>query len=78
MVAVLLCIEEHEQMVHVIDTYIDALHKALKDRRAAAMALLCLTRVVAGFLRRMALRSDAGGERMFVWRGLRVTLDLRL
>lgn len=62
-VAVLMCLEGHDQLVTTIDGFIDQLHKLLRDRRAASMALLCLTRVVSCFLRRMAARSDAGGSR---------------
>jgi hypothetical protein len=58
-VAVLLCLESREQMVGSIDGFIDALHRLLRDRRTASMALLCLARVVACFLRRMSPRSDA-------------------
>ena len=64
-VAVLMCIEDHSQLVLTIDGFIDQLHKLLRDRRAASMAVLCLCRVAACFIRRMAARSDAGG-----WRGM--------
>ena len=64
-VAVLMCIEDHAQLVLTIDGFIDQLHKLLRDRRAASMAVLCLCRVAACFIRRMAARSDAGG-----WQGM--------
>jgi hypothetical protein len=60
-VAVLMCIEDHSQLVRTIDGFIDQLQKLLRDRRAASMAVLCLCRVAACFIRRMAARSDAGG-----------------
>lgn len=69
-VAVLLCLEGHEQLVTSIDGFIDALHKLLRDRRNASMALLCLARVVACFLRRMAARSDPGRMAKWLSRGV--------
>ncbi|KAI3439023.1 hypothetical protein D9Q98_001435 [Chlorella vulgaris] len=69
-VAVLMCLEGHDQLVTTIDGFIDQLHKLLRDRRAASMALLCLTRVVSCFLRRMAARSDAARMAKWLSRGV--------
>ena len=59
-VAVLMCVEDHKQLVANIDSFIDQLLKLLRDRRAASMAILCLCRVVGCFLRRMG----GGGGRV--------------
>lgn len=59
-IAALMCCERHEQLVTTIDGFIDVLHKQLRERRIATMAILCLCRVVGCFIRRMSPRSDAG------------------
>lgn len=64
-VAALMCCERHDQLVTTIDGFIDQLHKLLRERRTASMAILCLCRVVGCFLRRMSPRSDA--SRMAKW-----------
>lgn len=62
-VAALMCCERHDQLVTTIDGFIDALHKLLRERRTATMAILCLCRVVGCFIRRMSPRSDARERR---------------
>lgn len=62
-VAALMCVEDHSQLITNIDGFIDQLHRLLRDRRAASMALLCIARVAAAFIRRMSPKSDAGAGR---------------
>lgn len=65
-IAALMCCERHEQLVTTIDGFIDVLHKQLRERRIATMAILCLCRVVGCFIRRMSPRSDAGGLKFYI------------
>ncbi|PSC67904.1 furry homolog-like [Micractinium conductrix] len=69
-VAALMCCEHHDQLVTNIDGFIDQLHKLLRDRRAASMAILCLCRVVGCFIRRMSPKSDAGRMAKWLTRGV--------
>lgn len=63
--AALTCIEEPQHLVNAIDSFIDQLHKQLRDKKNASMAVLCLCRCVACFLRRMSPQSDP--PRMSKW-----------
>ncbi|KAL4434374.1 hypothetical protein ABPG75_000815 [Micractinium tetrahymenae] len=69
-IAALMCCERHEQLVTTIDGFIDVLHKQLRERRIATMAILCLCRVVGCFIRRMSPRSDAGRMAKWLSRGV--------
>ena len=64
-VAVLTCLQEESALVASIDSLVEVLHKQLKDKRNASMALLCLVRCVSCFLRRLRDRSDL--ERLTKW-----------
>jgi len=64
-VAVLTCIQEENALVASIDSFVELLHKQLKDKKNASMALVCLVRCVSCFLRRLRDRSDT--ERLTKW-----------
>jgi hypothetical protein len=64
-VAVLTCLQEESALVASIDSFVELLHKQLKDKKNASMALLCLVRCVSCFLRRLRDRSDT--ERLTKW-----------
>ncbi|KAH7623253.1 hypothetical protein Ndes2526B_g01675 [Nannochloris sp. 'desiccata'] len=64
-VAVLTCLQEESALVASIDSFVELLHKQLKDKKNANMALLCLVRCVSCFLRRLRDRSDT--ERLTKW-----------
>lgn len=64
-VTALICLEDEGNLVGSIDTFIEQLHKQMKDRKTCSMALLCLTRSVGCFLKRLSGRSDP--ERLAKW-----------
>lgn len=57
-IAALTCLEEHVQLPQAMDAFVELLHRQLKDKKAASMAMLCLARCVSCYLRRMAERQD--------------------
>lgn len=61
----LICIDDENSLVNTIDVLVDNLNKHMKDKKLSSMALLCLTRCVSCFLRRLGGRSDP--ERLAKW-----------
>lgn len=64
-VSVLTCIEDENGLVNSIDALIDNLCRQIKDKKNSPMAVLCLTRCVSCFLKRLSGRSDP--ERLSKW-----------
>lgn len=69
-IAMLTCLEPYANLMQALDSLIDQLHKQLKDKRQAPMALLCLTRCYACCLRRCAPKMDVAKLRSWVERGV--------
>jgi len=65
LVTILTCIEEEGTLISSIDSLIECLHKQLRDRKNASMALLCISRLVSSFLTRLSGRSDP--DRLSKW-----------
>jgi hypothetical protein len=61
----LICIDDENSLVNTIDVLVDSLNKHMRDKKMCSMALLCLTRCVSCFLRRLGGRSDP--ERLSKW-----------
>lgn len=61
----LICVDDENSLVNSIDFLIESLNKQLKDKKLCSMSLLCITRCVSCFLRRLSGRSDP--ERLAKW-----------
>jgi len=67
-VTALTCLEEERALVGSIDSLVELLHRHLRDKKLASMALLCLVRCVSCFLRRLGGRGDSEMVRKWVAR----------
>jgi hypothetical protein len=77
-ITALTCIEDESALVSNIDGLIDNLNRQLKDKKTCSMGLLCLTRSISCFLRRLSGRSDP--ERLATWvaRATQVAVSLAI
>ena len=75
-VTILTCIDTENALVNNIDALIDQLNKQLKEKKNSSMALLCISRCVSCFLRRLQGRSDP--ERLAKWVARSTQLSISL
>lgn len=64
-VTALTCLEDEGALVASIDSLVELLHRHLKDKKTASMALLCLVRCVSCFLRRLGARGAT--DKLAAW-----------